>query len=389
MRLAFVSPRFAEGATVGGAETLLRRLAEHAAAAGHRVTFLATCAQNHFTWANEVPAGTRQLNGIEVIRFPVDESRDVAEFLRLQARIDRREELTPGEEERWLKNSVNSPALCDHLRVHAAEYDRVIAGPYLFGLTWAVSRVLPDKTLLLPCLHDEPFAYLQTMRAMFRQARGCLFNAAPEQDLAGRLYDLPPGRGRVVGMGLDLFDADPADAGRLGLAAPYVIYCGRRETGKGTPLLCAYLDAFRQRTGRDVKLALTGSGPVEAPPSLQPHIRDLGFVTEAEKQAALAGALAFVHPSVNESFGIVLLEAWTARVPALVHAGSAVLRWQCAQAGGGLWFRHYPDFEEQLLYLMDHEPLRRQLGAQGRAYVAREYAWPAVESRFGRALEEL
>ena len=40
----------------------------------------------------------------------------------------------------------------------------------------------------------------------------------------------------------------------------------------------------------------------------------------------MAGALAFCHPSVNESFGIVLLESWLARTPALVHAGSDVLQ---------------------------------------------------------------
>jgi glycosyltransferase involved in cell wall biosynthesis len=101
----------------------------------------------------------------------------------------------------------------------------------------------------------------------------------------------------------------------------------------------------------------------------------------------MAGAVAFVHPSVNESFGIVLLEAWLAGTPGLVHARSAVLRWQCAQSNGGLWFRHYPDFEEALLRLLDDPPLRHALGAAGRAYVRRTYAWPAVEQRLFAALD--
>ena len=57
-RLAFVSPRYSSGATVGGAETLLRNLAVRAAASGFDVTFLTTCATNHFTWTNDRREGS-------------------------------------------------------------------------------------------------------------------------------------------------------------------------------------------------------------------------------------------------------------------------------------------------------------------------------------------
>ena len=122
---------------------------------------------------------------------------------------------------------------------------------------------------------------------------------------------------------------------------------------------------------------------------MQPHIVDLGFVSEQEKHEAMAGALAFIHPSVNESLGIVLLESWLAGTPALVHAKSKVLRWQCARSNGGLWFRSYPEFEEELLLLMNNPELRKQMGACGRDYVLREYAWPAVDKRFFSALNDL
>ena len=88
-RIAFIAPRFAEGGTVGGAETLLKNLADHAAAAGRHVTFLTTCAQSHFSWENTLPAGRRQIGQLDVHFFPVDPDRDVGEFLRVQAQIDR------------------------------------------------------------------------------------------------------------------------------------------------------------------------------------------------------------------------------------------------------------------------------------------------------------
>lgn len=390
MNLAFVCPRYSAQGTVGGAETLLKNLAEHAAAAGCRVDFLTTCAQDHFTWRNELPPGAREAGGVRVIRFPVDEHRDLEAFLRAQTAICRGARVTRADEETWIRNSVNSAPLYEHLRAHGAGYDRLVMGPYLFGLTWHASRLFPAKTLLVPCLHDEAFAYLQIMREMFAGVRGFLFNTEPEQELAARCYGVPAGAGRVVGMGLEPFTADPgAFAARHGLRAPYVMYAGRRETAKGTPLLCDYLHAFRGRTGRDVRLVCCGSGPIEAPPELVPAILDLGFVSEAEKHEAMAGAVAFVHPSVNESLGIVLLEAWLARVPALAHAGSAVLRWQCRRSGGGFWFRHYPDFEEELARLLDDPGLRRRLGEAGRTYVEREYAWPRVEERLFAALNEI
>jgi glycosyltransferase involved in cell wall biosynthesis len=385
--IAFVCPRFAEQGTVGGAETLLQRLAEHAAAAGRRVTFLTTCAQSHFTWENTLPPGRRTVGGLDVHYFPVDE-RDVSAFLAAQDAISRGAAVSRAEEETWIRNSVNSRALCDHLRERGADYDRLVFGPYLYGLTWFGCRIHPAKSRLVPCLHDEAFAHLGIMKDLFRDAAGFLFNSEPERDLARRLFGVPESKSAVVGMGLDPFEADPrAFPRRRGLDAPYVLYSGRREPLKNTPLLCDYLHAFRERTGRDVKLVFTGSGPIDAPPALRPHLLDAGFVTEDEKHEAMAGALAFVQPSVNESLGIVLLEAWMARAPALVHAGSAVLRWQCERSNGGLWFRHYPEFEEELLRLADHAPLREQLGRAGREYVLREYAWPRIEARMLEALD--
>jgi glycosyltransferase involved in cell wall biosynthesis len=261
-------------------------------------------------------------------------------------------------------------------------------GPYLFGLIIAASQILPEKTLLVPCLHDEAFAYLGIMKKMFGAVRGFMFNSEPEQELARRIFGIPPAKRSVVGMGIDPFEADPKSfAARKGLTRPYIIYSGRREGGKGTPLLCEYMQAFRERTGKDVGLVFTGSGPIEAPSELVPHILDLGFVGEQEKHEAMAGALAFIHPSTFESFGIVLLESFLAGTPALVHAHGEVLRWQCLRSGGGLWFRHYPDFEEELLLLLSDENLRKRMGAAGREYVQKEYSWASVEKRLFQALD--
>jgi glycosyltransferase involved in cell wall biosynthesis len=390
MRIAFLTPRYSEQATIGGAETLIKQLALRAVASGHDVSLLTTCAANHFTWANELPAGTSASAGMTVHRFVVDTDRDLEAFIRAQNRISAGGPVGEEDERDWMSNNVNSADLIDYLRREGDHYDALVMGPYLFSLIFNAALVHPHKTLLVPCLHDEPFARLKRMQQLFGAVAGFLFNTEPEMGLARRLFDVPAAKSALVGMGLADFDVDAtAFARRHGLAVPYIMYAGRREPLKGTPLLLDYLYAFRQRTGRDVRLVLTGSGPIDPPDELWPFITDLGFVSEQEKQEAMAGALAFVHPSLNESLGIVLLEAWLAGTPGLVHAGSEVLRWQCHRSGGGLWFRHYPDFEEMLKRLLDTPDLRRRLGAAGRAYVLQTYDQAMVDARLFSALEKV
>lgn len=386
--IAFVIPRFSEKGTVGGAETLLKNLAERAAAAGRDVSILTTCAEDHFTWKNVHPPGERNVGALQVHYFPVDEDRDLETFLRVQTAISHHGHVTGADEEAWIRHSVNSSALYRHLREHGQAYDRIVLGPYLFGVVYFASQIHPGRSYLVPCLHDEPFAYLGIMRTLFHKVAGFMFNSEPERDLACRLYDVPAGKCTVVGMGLHPFDVNGSGvAEQHGLQAPFLMYAGRREPLKGTPLLLDYVQTFRERTGEDISLAFIGSGPIEPPPDLEPHVVDLGFVSEDVKHKVMAGALAFCHPSVNESFGIVLLESWLARTPALVHAGSEVLRWQCERSGGGLWFRAYPEFEEELLLLLRQQELRQAMGAAGREYVLREYAWDRVDQRLFKALD--
>lgn len=385
--LAVVAPRFAPAGALGGAEALLLWQARAASRAGVTVTFLSTCASDHFTWRNALPAGESTFEALRVRLFPVNEDRDVARFLDLQQRIQRGERLDEAEEAGWIENSVNSRALEAHLREHRESFDRILVGPYLFGLTDAVSRIAPEKTFLAPCLHDEPFARLRRIGELFARVRGCFFNTEPERDLAREIFGTERPADTVVGMGIEPFTPDPDRAReRFSLEGPYVLYCGRREELKGTPLLLDYMNTFRLRTGRDLRLVLTGSGPVSPPKALAPHLLDLGFVDEEAKHDVMAGAAVFCHPSLNESLSIVLLESWLAGAPALVHSGSRVLVHQCRRANAGLWFRDYPEFECALDLLLDRPELRAALGARGRTYTQKTYAPEAVAERLVRAL---
>ena len=387
-RLAFVVPRYGAN-IVGGAETLVRGLAQHLVADGHAVEVLTTCAKDHLSWKNALPAGVHREAGVTVRRFPV-QPRDTRRHAWLQYRILRGSRLGPKEEARWVHESVGSRELFDYLAERQGDYDLVCFAPYLFGTTLRGVPLVPGRAVLIPCLHDEPFAHLGVVREAFQACRGFIFNAPPEAALAEKLYGIGDRPAGVVGLGFDPPPAtDPAAFRRRhGLEGPLLFYLGRKETGKNLPLLIEYALRYRDLRRSDLTLVLAGDGPVTAPPGT-PGVRDLGYLDAAAKAAAYAAATVVCQPSVNESFSIVLMEAWLAGTPVLVHARCAVTTHHVFQAGGGLAFEDFYEFAEALDVLLEDGERRRRLGIQGRAYVETVYSWPAVTARLRETLERL
>jgi len=387
--VAFVVPRYGPG-IVGGAETLVRGLAERLAAEGRQVEVLTTCARDHLTWQNVHRPGLTREQGVAVRRFRVRPPRDGRRHAWLQSRILRGSRLRPEEEARWLAESVSSPDLFAHLERHAADHDLVCFAPYLFGTTLRGVPLAAGRAVLIPCLHDEPFAHLGVVRAAFQACRGFIWNAQPEADLADKLYGIGDRPSGVVGLGFD--PPPPADPAafrkRHGLEGPLLLYLGRKETGKNVPLLIQYALRYRATHRADLTLVLAGDGPVGAPPGTA-GVRDLGYLDADEKAAAYAAATVVCQPSVNESFSIVIMEAWLAGTPVLVHGRCAVTADHVRRAAGGLVFEDFYEFAEALSLLLDDAACRHRLGTQGRAYVAREYSWPAVSARLAETLERL
>ncbi|MBK7975619.1 MAG: glycosyltransferase family 4 protein [Deltaproteobacteria bacterium] len=390
MRIAFVIPRFAEG-LVGGAETLALEVIRHLPADRYETEVWTTCALDHHSWADHFPEGASRIGALTVRRFRTN-PRNLELFVHLQHRIHHQLGLSLEEELVWLANSVNSDRLLDHVGRHADEMDALVFLPYLFGVTLTGATIAPAKSVLIPCLHDEPYAYLRIVRNLFEGVRCILFNSAPEGELARRLYELDGSRESVVGMGFDLARrTGSADRFRAkhGLRGPYVLYFGRKEDGKNTNWLARQFASRDCRRRQDLKLVFAGSGELDIPSEACDSIVDIAFLTEEEKRDAIAGAVAVVQPSVNESFSIVLMEAWLHEKPVLVHARCAVTRRHAADAGGGLWFESGAELGECISFLLDNPETAGRMGAAGRRYVEREYSWEAVVGRFDRALERV
>lgn len=385
--IAFVVPRYGRDIT-GGAETLCRNVAEHLAAAGAAVEVYTTCAVDHFTWEDHHPPGTVVERGVPVHRFPVAPARDRTRFEELHHGIAGTGDPGRAAQVEWMAHSVWSGELGAALASRRDVRCR-IALPYLFGTTfWSVVDD-PRRTILVPCLHDEPYAHLDAVADMLEAATGCLANARGEATLIGRLA--PAARVAIGGVGFTPHDG-PSDPGGFcaerGIAPGYLLYAGRREEAKGVLGLYRNYARFARMHPDAPPLAMMGSGTLKPPAEIADRVIDLGFVPGDRMRDAFAAASVLLHPSRLESFGMVLMEAWLEGVPALVNGASEVLTAHCRDSGGGLWYTTPAEFVEALDMLLGDPGLRERMGAAGRAYVVDEHSWPRVLSRWNDAIEE-
>lgn len=383
LRLGLVVPRFGEQLW-GGAELHARWLAERLSEVGHEVDVFTTCAVDHRSWLNELPPGLESYKGLRVFRFPTT-TRDVGIHGELDHAIAAGYTLSPDEELLWLRHGGSSEAMEEALRERADDYDAVLAMPYLWGTTYFAYAACASKAVIIPCLHDEPFARLSFVEEMLSRARGVLFNTEAEASLANRLVTSLAPWG-VVGVGFDPpTDVLPRKRKRLKIPGPSILYLGRREPGKNTPLLIEYFFRYRERRPDPLVLAFAGAGdPVPARADVVEVKPDWASPYDVYRAATLV-----CHPSTNESLSIGLLQGWLAGLPALVNGSCAVTRNHCEGSNGGLWFTSYAEFEEVLDRMLRSVELRQALAGNGRAYVEREYSWPAVLDRFHTAMRRI
>lgn len=394
VRLAFVTPRYGAG-VVGGAEAQAREAAVGLAARGHEVEVLTTVAVDAVTWEPALRPGVVVEDGVTVRRFEIEPGAGTHRRDALDRRVLSGGPLDLAEELAWVDARFAVPALARHLTDEGGElagagYDAVVYTPYLF---WTTLRCLPltrPRSILVPCLHDEPLARLAVARATLAAAADVWFLSEPEHQLAHRLAPLGPHR--VIGSAVhEPAGTDPAaDAEafrrRHGLGRPFALFAGRREDGKGWPQALAGFAAAVQRYGLDLDLVTFGAGDGSVLGPLADRVVDLGFLDASEVPGAFAAASLFLQPSPNESFSRTVMEAWLAGVPVVATAAGAVVAWHCEQSGGGLLYGDDIELAECIRALVDDPAAAAALGAAGRRYVRATSTWPGVLDRMEAAL---
>lgn len=389
MKLAFVPPRFGPG-VLGGSEAVSREAAFGLAGRGYDVEVVTTCALDHYSWENELPEGVSEDDGLLVRRFPVLRHPSRA-ALKAQLAVQAGKIPDLDHQVSWLGFQFGSPGMFEYLLRHGERYDAVVFSPYLFWSTSVCLPFLAERAVVVPCLHDEPYARLDVLRPVLGDPALVWFLSAPEHHLAHRLGPVAR-RHSVTGAGVPVPSVyDPAGfMERHRLERPFVLYAGRREGGKGTAWMFeAFMTAV---TEGDLELDLVciGKGHPGAshglPRGAGGRVIDLGFLSDDERDNAFAAATAHVQPSRMESFSRTIMESWLAGTPVIASEQSDVVAWHCRRSGGGLMFSDGAELAERLNLVARKPDLATEVAEAGRRYVIENYTWETVLDRMEASL---
>ncbi len=392
-KIGFVIPWYSENIP-GGAEMELRGLSTHLHESGIEVEILTTCVKEFSAdWnINFYPEGTGTVHGFTIRRFKV-RKRDTSSFDAVNLKLMNHSALTDDEERIFTEQMINSDELYSYIRERSGDYSLFVFIPYMFGTTYYGIQVCPEKSVLIPCFHDEAYLYIKRFKPVFENAAGIVYNARPEYELANRVFDLSRTRQIVMGIGMETNIAGSANAFRekFGITSPFVLYAGRKDMGKNVHTLVTYFSEYIKRQQTDMRLVLIGGGNIELPLELvrNKRIIDLGFVDIQDKYNAAAAAQLLCQPSKNESFSLVIMESWLCGRPVLVHSDCAVTKNFVCESQAGLYFSNYFEFEGCLNYLTAHDDIADLMGQNGRNYVCDNFSWNVIIKKYVQFFNEV
>jgi glycosyltransferase involved in cell wall biosynthesis len=248
----------------------------------------------------------------------------------------------------------------------------------------------------------------------YLKAAGALFNSVEELRLASDWSGLkiPGGAAEkatkrfVVPVGLDprwLREPDASAGERFRrnrgalMGRRLIVYLGRLNFKKGLDILAG---AFAQvaRGREDLHLVLAGPDPEGYGRKVRRWLAQervlekttfTGLLDSEDRFAVLQQAEVFALPSYTENFGQVVAEAMASGVPVVIS--DRVNIWpDVAKADAGLVVPCDVEATAQALRSVLEDPARgRQMGSNGRRWVAEHLPWEVVAAQMSNAYEEI
>jgi glycosyltransferase involved in cell wall biosynthesis len=323
---------------------------------------------------------------------------------------------------------VISPGLWRALRDTVTHYDVVHSwSVYGFANTaaayWCRKRgvphmVFPHGSLDPFLLRRNPFRKWLFTKLFaerdYRLASAVLFNTAEEMRLASSWPGLRASAGQVVKgpkrfvvpVGIDaswLREPDLAAGERLrskfpGLKGRRLVVClGRINFKKGLDIL-AHAFARIARDRDDLHLVVAGPDSEGYGQKVRRWLADGGVLEKTtftgglqgeERLAAVQQAEVFALPSYTENFGGVVTEAMASGVPVVIS--DQVNIWpDVSRAEAGLIVPCDVEATAQALRAILEDPERgKQMGSNGRRWVAEHLPWTVVAAQMANAYEEV
>ena len=416
LRILFVTPAFPPFS--GGGERYARSLALELTERGHALTIVTSGARKEQDFWQGAAGGTRETSGpLTVVRCPLRPFPGGRPALLAWRKAMVLLSTLPGDQSRLLSRMARAVPLVagleDVLEELAGEVDLV----HGFNISWehgvvaarAFARKEKVPYVVTPFAHlgeaisgtrsrmpdgSRRVALNNTMdhqRRILAEAGAVLtLTDAERQSLAA--WGIRPRRVYVAGAGLDPAPANLPDADdvldRHELSVPFALFIGRINYDKGA-LHAAEATLQRRRKGDAITLALIGRKTAEFErfyarlnAKERAGMRLLGTVEEAEKHALLGRAAMLLLPSRTDSFGIVLLEAWSHGKP-VIGARAGGIRAVIEDGEDGLLvpFGDVKALSRAMAKLLTHEEMARIMGERGREKVQRTHTWERVCDR--------
>jgi alpha-1,3-rhamnosyl/mannosyltransferase len=255
--------------------------------------------------------------------------------------------------------------------------DWLLQGADLFHATNLLRRP-PKRARLTATIHDltcwlmpelhtpgNVKADFEFAENVLRRADGLIAVSENTRQDAIRCLGIPPDRIRTIHSGIaePYFDAVPTWKDRQ-----YVLYVGTIEPRKNLDTL---LDAWAQMKPslRD-EFDLVIAGPLgwnseKTFARIKREAIYLGYVSESELPGLIAGATAFVYPSLYEGFGFPVAQAMAAGAP-VITSNNSCLPEIAGDAALLVDPKSTAEIAAALTRLLESEPLLAELAARGR-----------------------
>jgi glycosyltransferase involved in cell wall biosynthesis len=163
--------------------------------------------------------------------------------------------------------------------------------------------------------------------------------------------------------------------------SPYVVYIGSAYPHKNLPTLIRAVKNFHDTHDQPLNCFIISARDIFLDQAKQlitqldaaKYIRFLGFLPDSEVASYVKHALALVHPSTSEGFGLTGLEAMSAGTP-VISSKDASLPEIYGDAALYIDSKDPESISRAIYDLIKDPPLRRQLIHQGRIQ-AQKYNW--------------
>ena len=385
-KIAFVIQRYGQDVN-GGAEYECRVLAEHLSDL-YEADVFTSCARAYNPWDNYYKAGREIINGVNVIRFPVERKQDRERLAHLTIQMNNGH--TEREDE-WIEEvGPFCPQLINHIEKCADRYKAVIFFCYDYYTTVVGLKTGIKNAVLVPAAHDAPGIYYDIYRKALRRPKAFLYNSIEEREFLIKHFHTGDKKSRLTCVGIEIPRLDYWGMPEcLKQYDNYVIYTGRVSNGKNYSQLNRYFIKYKEKNPSNLKLLVVGR--IDNYLVIENHsdIVYLGYMSEEDKIRLMRNARFLILPSEWESLSLVILESMAVKRPVLVNGKCEVLKGQCIRSNAGLYYSNYIEFEYAMNYILNNEGAYNEMCENGSKFVRENYNWDKVVRNVASLIEEL